>query len=100
METISRFLTPPSASFFLFGPRGTGKSTWIKQSFPKSQYLDLLDPETLRLYQARPERLRELVAANPAPQTFVVDEAQKAPELLPVVHSLIEGKKGHRFILT
>jgi len=100
METVSRFLTPPTASFFLFGPRGTGKSTWIKQRFPKSLYLDLLDPETLRLHQARPERLREFVAASESPQTFVVDEVQKAPELLTVVHSLIEEKRGHRFILT
>lgn len=100
METILRFLKPPAESFFLFGPRGTGKSTWIHRTFPNAVYLDLLDPEIQRLHHARPERLRETVEAHPASKAFVVDEVQKVPDLLPVVHSLIEEKKGLRFILT
>ncbi len=100
MEPIPRFLKPPAASFFLFGPRGTGKSTWIRRMFPAAVYLDLLDPETLRLHQTHPERLGELVGAHAKPTTFIVDEVQKIPELLPMVHSLIEKKGGHRFILT
>jgi predicted AAA+ superfamily ATPase len=47
MELIPRFLTPPASSFFLFGPRGTGKSTFIHQSFPDALYIDLLDPLSL-----------------------------------------------------
>jgi len=47
-------------SFFLFGPRGTGKSTWLQQQFPHALRLDLLAPEVLRAYQARPERLRAI----------------------------------------
>jgi Mg-chelatase subunit ChlI len=38
-----RILTPPRGSFFLFGPRGTGKSTWLRSVFPKAHTFDLLD---------------------------------------------------------
>jgi len=51
MAVVERFLQPPAGSFFLFGPRGTGKSTWLQQRFPKALRLDLLAPEVLRAYQ-------------------------------------------------
>jgi hypothetical protein len=41
MEVFRRFFTPPSSSFFLFGPRGTGKSTFVRQYFPKALYIDV-----------------------------------------------------------
>ncbi|MFO0000155.1 MAG: AAA family ATPase, partial [bacterium] len=69
----------------MFGPRGTGKSTWLGQVFPEALRLDLLAPEVLRAYQARPERLRERLAASPEAVTVVIDEIQKAPQLLDVV---------------
>ena len=56
MAIVRRFLQPPAGSFFLFGPRGTGKSTWLAQEFPGALRLDLLAPEVLRAYLARPER--------------------------------------------
>jgi uncharacterized protein len=59
METITRFFTHPSESFFLFGPRGTGKSTFVKQRFPDARYIDLLDPEMVRSFSAKPERLAD-----------------------------------------
>lgn len=62
METARRFLRGPNGSFFLFGPRGAGKSTWLQATLPEAPRVDLLDPESQRVYQARPERLRELVA--------------------------------------
>jgi len=94
-------LQPPAGSFFLFGPRGTGKSTWLQQQFPKALRLDLLAPEVLRAYQARPERLRERIAAEePGLTTVVIDEVQKAPQLLDVVHSLVEERPELRFVLT
>jgi hypothetical protein len=49
MEALYRFFTPPRRSFFLFGPRGTGKSTFVRQHFPDALCLDLLDPERVRL---------------------------------------------------
>jgi predicted AAA+ superfamily ATPase len=100
MKTISRFFRPPSQSFFLLGPRGSGKSTWVSQMLPSALLIDLLDPETFRLYSAAPERLRALVTGNPAVTDIVLDEIQRVPELLPVVHLLSESNKELRFILT
>lgn len=102
METVSRFFKAPKASFFLFGPRGTGKSTWLRQSFPDALVIDLLDPESLRAYQAQPERLIGAVDAAPPDAAVVIDEVQRIPQLLSVVHKLIEDprRRGRRFILT
>ena len=100
METITRFFTPPAASFFLFGPRGTGKSTFMRERFPDACYVDLLDPETVRSFSARPERLTEIVRAQGGQKCFVIDEIQKVPELLSVIHKLIEDKQGYTFMLT
>lgn len=95
------FKEPNSSSYFLFGPRGTGKSTWLKRTHRHSSlWIDLLDPSTFRSYVARPELLIELVDGNRDKQCVVIDEIQKIPELLSVVHSLIEKKMGIHFILT
>lgn len=100
METAGRFLQPHTGSFFLFGPRGTGKSTWLRSMRDKAIWIDMLDPETLRLFQARPERLQERIAAQPQITDVVIDEVQKVPALLDVVHKLVEGERPLRFILT
>jgi predicted AAA+ superfamily ATPase len=100
MEIIDRFLKAEKQSFFLLGPRGTGKSTFIKKGYPDALYIDLLLPDVFRSYSARPERLREAVYAQKEKKTIIVDEIQKAPQLLEVVHSLIEEKKGYQFIMT
>lgn len=99
---VQRPLRPPDAAhFFLFGPRGTGKSTWLRDEFPDALRVDLLAPEVLRNLLARPERLRELVAGQPDLRVVVLDEVQKAPQLLDVVHDLIERfPDGPRFVLT
>lgn len=100
MRFRTRFFEPPAESLLLFGPRGTGKSTWCLNRFPGALRLDLLQPDVLRQYRARPERLREVVHQQPPGQTVVIDEIQKAPELLDVVHALIEEHRGWRFVLT
>ncbi len=100
MEKIKRFLKIEKQSFFLFGPRGTGKSTFVKDAFPDAIYVDLLLPDVFRNYIARPERLQEIVSANEDKKIIVLDEVQKVPQLLEVVHSLIEEKKGRQFVLT
>ncbi len=99
METVSRFFYAPKQSFFLFGPRGTGKSTWLKRHYPKSVVIDLLAPELFRLYSARPERLRE-IASGAEGKTIIIDEVQKVPDLLDVVHELLEKENEIQFILT
>lgn len=100
MESLKRFLHPPEGSFFLFGPRGTGKSTWLRETHGQAIWVDLLDPETQRLFQARPERLREAVAGQPQATQVVIDEVQKVPALLDVVHGLVESERRLRFVLT
>ncbi len=102
MDIVDRFLIAPRDSFFLFGPRGTGKSTWLKGSFPEALFVDLLDPETYRDYVGRPERLRALADGTPGASRVVIDEIQKVPALLDVVHQLIEerSRRPLQFILT
>jgi predicted AAA+ superfamily ATPase len=100
MEYLPRFFDPPDQSFFLFGPRGTGKSSWIRNTCTGALVVDLLRPDVYREMSARPERLAELVLADPNRQPVVVDEVQRVPELLNVVHDLIERRPGLQFILT
>ena len=66
---------------------------WCNHEFPNALRIDLLDPATLRQLSARPEQLRELVDANPHAKQIFIDEIQKLPELLEVVHFLIEKKQ-------
>ena len=100
-ELLPRFFhEPPSSSYFLFGPRGTGKSTLLENLHPDALWLDLLRADLYQRYLSRPERLRELVAGNPEAELVVVDEIQKVPALLDVVHSLLEQPGAPRFVLT
>ena len=98
-------------SFFLFGPRGTGKSTFLKQKLPESDYLwiNLLNSDLERRLSTKPELLKSIIKeylttqgqqkSNPSPPFIVIDEVQKVPELLDVVHDCIESEKWN-FALT
>ena len=99
MKEIKRDINVPETSFFLFGPRGTGKSTFVKKMIDKnSLYIDFLDPDTFRTYSAFPETLLETVNAI-KPNRVIIDEVQKVPGILDVVHKIMEERKIH-FILT
>lgn len=100
MAFTSRFLASGKDHFFLLGPRGTGKTLWCAHEYPDALRVDLLDPATLRRFSAQPERLRELVEANPGRKQVFIDEIQKLPELLEVVHLLIDRRSGHQFVMT
>ena len=101
MATRGRLFQEPRGSYFLFGPRGTGKSTLLGQRHPDALYIDLLLPDVFRAYAARPERLLEVAAGHRGDPTVVIDEVQRVPELLPVVHHALESQPGaKRFILT
>jgi len=89
-------------SFFLFGARGTGKSTLLKQTFPKEQTLlcNLLKQEEADRFLRKPETLYDMVLALPETTTHVViDEIQKVPKLLDVVH-LLMGETDKKFVMT
>lgn len=94
------FTSPDHNSYFLFGPRGTGKSTWLRQTYPDAYWIDLLDPEIYRFFLAGAERLRHILEEHPEKKIVVIDEVQKIPEILDVIHGLIEEKKGYQFIMT
>jgi len=90
--------SPSDKSFFLFGPRGTGKTTWLLNNFPQAIYINLLQSKTFNKLLIDPDSLEELIPDNFS-DWIILDEVQKVPELLDVVHHLIESKK-FKFILT
>lgn len=90
----------PEQSCFLLGPRGTGKASFLHLAIPNALEVNLLRPDVHREMVGRPERLRELVSATAPGSTVVIDEVQRVPELLTVVHDLMERGGGHRFVLT
>jgi predicted AAA+ superfamily ATPase len=93
---------PESSSFFLFGPRGSGKTHFLKTHFAGSKvlYLDLLDPETFQTLSLRPKSLIDRLEELPRIVRWVVlDEVQKIPSLLDIVHQQIEIGR-YKFALT
>ncbi len=94
---LRRLLRPPEQSFFLFGARGTGKSTWAHAESAGHPYFDLLDQEAYFAYEREPGRFgRQLAALRPG--ETVVDEIQRIPALLNEVHRAIEAR-GQKFVL-
>ncbi|NWF54068.1 MAG: ATP-binding protein [Syntrophaceae bacterium] len=92
-DLIPRLLPCPDRSFFLFGPRATGKSTWLKQVLPDALYLDLLNASLYLELTRDPHRLEALAGNRPAKSWIVLDEIQKAPALLDEVHRLMESRR-------
>lgn len=84
-------------SFFLFGPRSTGKTTLIQQSLKKAQVVDLLHSTTFSTLLRNPSALEEMILQPD--EIVVIDEVQKLPEILDEVQRLIQ-KKNIRFLLT
>lgn len=83
-------------SFFLFGARGTGKSTLIRSLFPQALVIDLLIPEVEEQLSRSPsyllEQLNQIKQKDPSQKWVFIDEVQKVPALLDLVHKLIEEK--------
>ena len=98
---IRRSTSPDSGpELFPARPSRNGKSTWLRDRLPDALYLDLLDPALHRSLSARPERLRELLAGSPGKRTVVIDDIQRVPELLTVIHAILEEPSPPRFVLT
>lgn len=85
-------------SFFLFGPRGTGKTTWLQQHLPEALFFNLLQSEPYNRLSANPGFIREMIPPHYS-DWIIIDEIQRIPEMLNEVHDLIESQK-HIFILT
>jgi predicted AAA+ superfamily ATPase len=91
-------LKSPRGSFFLFGPRGTGKSTWLQSTFPQAHRIDLLDETLYQSYLADIGLFaRELRSLDPG-SLVILDEVQRLPALLNEVHRHLETRKL-RFVL-
>ncbi len=93
-----RLLTPPKGSFFLFGVRGAGKSTWAREQFPNAHVVDLLDESRYQALLANPGLLAMELRSLPARRVVVLDEVQRVPALLNEVHRAIETDR-RRFVL-
>lgn len=92
-------LQPPTdQSFFLFGPRGTGKTAWIREQFPKAVYVDLLDEATFARTTANPASFLDRIPSGHR-DWVILDEVQRVPEILNEVHRRIESHRT-RFVLT
>lgn len=104
MDKISRALkmnVPSRQSAFLWGPRKTGKTTYLKSKYPKSLIFDFLQTDLFLEISKTPALLREQLLAKHKDvlrHPVILDEVQKIPQVLDEVHWLIENK-GLRFIL-
>lgn len=87
-----------SETLFLWGPRQTGKTTLLRETYPQAFWIDLLKSEEYRRYLQNPERIREELAAVGSVRQVVIDEVQKVPQLLDEAHWLLENH-GVQFAL-
>lgn len=95
----NRLLKSPDHSFFLFGPRGVGKTTWLKKNFPQDLRFDLLSARVFLELSRDPSLLEARIGDLAAGRWVLIDEIQKLPSLLDEVHRLIEEKQ-FKFALT
>ena len=98
-RVINLNLSEDTKGLFFFGPRQTGKSYWLRKTFPRSLYCDLLMSDTYLKYSKSPHLFREELLAQKPTGPVIIDEIQKLPSLLDEVHYLMENQ-GIRFILT
>ena len=97
---LTRLTPPPARSAFVFGPRGTGKSTAARQWFPGARTVDLRDTELGSALRASPRRLHTLLDDEPVDRWIVIDEIQRVPALLDVVHQRLDNEPSRRFLMT
>ena len=93
MSTYRRLTQPPAQSFFLFGMRGVGKSTWARATFPNATFLDLLDERLFQDLLADPSLFAQSIGHLGPGDWVVVDEVQRLPALLNEVHRSIEAQR-------
>jgi predicted AAA+ superfamily ATPase len=96
---FTRLATAPNRSFFLLGPRSTGKTTWLRELFPNAHWYNLLLAEEFVRLSRAPQLLRKEVELLPKDSWVIIDEVQRIPELLNEVHDLL-SRKQCRFVLS
>lgn len=97
-NVFHRIINAPAGSFFLFGPRGTGKSTWLRREFQDAHFIDLLEEARYQGYLRDAGLFASEIRALPAEKTVVVDEVQRLPWLLNEIHRAIEERRT-KFVL-
>jgi len=98
MTLLKRILQLPKQSFFLMGPRGTGKTTWLRQTVLEAHTIDLLSEETYQRLLANPGLFAAEMRAVASGSWVIIDEVQRLPSLLNEVHRFIE-ERHLRFVL-
>jgi len=103
-KQISRNFTPltKASSYFLFGPRGTGKSTFLREQYQNAKVVDLLDDKTYVSLNNDPARLEPIIQSMHKGEVLIIDEVQKSPALLSKIHQIMESPAFPKiqFILT
>ena len=98
---MTRRYDRPGHSFFLFGPRGTGKTAWLTHVLPDALWFDLLRTQVVLALSRQPESFRQQVEALSRGCLVVIDEVQRMPALLNEVHALIANhRRASRFALS
>lgn len=105
MKNINRYLKGLKNSYFLFGPRGTGKTIWTRLQYPDALTIDLLNANESFEYLTSPNKLADVVKGHVAINktaafTVIIDEIQKVPQLLDIVHGLIVDYPQVQFVMT
>lgn len=95
-----RYLIIEDQNWFIFGPRGTGKSTFLNNQFSRALTFDLRTAEHFRMMHSNPDLLLKLIEERIDHKTIIIDEIQRVPDLLPVIHKAIESNKSLQFIMT
>mgnify|MGYP000143732706 CR=1 FL=1 len=90
---LNRIIKAPEQSFFLLGPRGSGKSTWLRTTFPNAHVIDLLSEEIYQRLLANPGQFADELRAVSTNLWVIVDEVQRLPNLLNEVHRFLEEKR-------
>ena len=102
IKNFKRLLKLPlsgKSSIFLFGPRGTGKTAWIKENLSNSIYIDLLDFNNYNQFLANPTRLEAMIPQNYT-EWVVIDEIQRRPDLFPILRVLVDDpEKKYTFLI-
>ena len=91
---IPRYFIAPDNHYFILGPGGTGKSTYLKNQYPDSLHIDLAKPEIFRKYSARPDRFINMIKDHSNRKIIIIEKIQKVPELLTsIIKSMNKNKK-------